>query len=147
MLVPGSESLFRFYEEMGFRACGSVREFSCRASARGAGLRRLDVEEYARLRRKLLPEGSVVQEGENLRLLDALAELYAGEDFLLACSREGDTLRGLELLGSTAAAPGILKALGCENGTFRAPGQEKPFAMWLKLGDCRTPEYFGLAFD
>ena len=65
-------------------------------------------------RREYLPEGSILQEGENLRFLATQVRFYRGSDFLLAAQEtEPDTLFGAELLGSTAAAPGILKALGC----------------------------------
>ena len=75
-------------------------------------------------------------------------EIEAGADFLLAAWREEDTLHGMELLGNTAAAPGILRALGCTTGKFQIPGQEKAFAMIHKLQkNAATPKYFGLAFE
>ena len=46
-------------------------------------------------------------------------------------------------------APKILSTLGYTEGIFRVPGEERPFAMYLSLGnpDLSAPEYFGLAFD
>lgn len=147
LLVPGTESLFRFYEGMGYRAFGPVRSSFCQAGSDPVPLREVRVEEYARLRRKLLPPGGVVQEGENLGFLASVAELYAGEDFLLACVREGETLQGLELLGNETKAPGIVKALGCREGSFRIPGGEDSLAMFLPLAQEIAPTYLGLAFD
>ena len=90
----------------------------------------------------------MIQEGENLRFLSSMATLYAGEDFLLAAAEVDNTLWGMELLGNPDVAPGILKALGYGEGTFRLPGEEKSFAMYLPLsGDAQKPSYFGLAFD
>jgi hypothetical protein len=40
-----------------------------------------------------------------------------------------------------------LAALGKEKGSFRCPGEEKPFAMYLPLAEGAAPSYFGLAFD
>ena len=38
------------------------------------------------------------------------------------------------------------KALGVERGVFRAPGGDKPFAMYRPLGEaCPKPGYFGIA--
>lgn len=139
VLVPGQKGLFRMYEGMGYAVCSGIREFSCQRGDAPATMRAVDAEEYARLRRQYLPEGGVVQEGAGLSLLAAQCGLYAGEDFLYA--------EGAELLGNADAAPGILAALGKSSGVFRAPGQERPFAMYRPLTDLPVPRYFGLAFD
>lgn len=147
LLTPAQTPLRRMYAGMGYQDCCSVSELSCAAGAPVA-VRKIGREEYALLRRKLLPEGGVIQEGENLAYLETYAQLCAGEDFLLAAVQEDGKLCGLELLGNTDAAPGILAALGCREGRFRTPGKEIPFAMFrpLKAG-ARAPSYFGLAFD
>ena len=148
LLVPGETSLFDFYAKMGYRACTTVGEITCTAAPAPIPLRRLTGEEYAALRRQFLPPNGVLQEGENIAFLEKQAALYAGEDFWLAATQEGDTLRGLELLGNAAAAPAILRALGCATGRFRIPAGESPFAMYLPLDQQHTPPaYFGLAFD
>lgn len=145
IVVPGEESLRQFYAQMGYRDFGGITEFPCTAAA-PVSLRKIDTVEFAALRRTYLPIGSVVQEGENLAFLSQWADFYAGENFLLAATREGDTLRGLELLGSANAAPGILAALGASSGTFRIPGGA-PFAMYQPLVEKNAPSYFGFAFD
>ena len=54
----------------------------------------------------------------------------------------------MELLGNAAAAPGILRSMGYEMGTFRVPGEERPFAMGIALKEnVKMPDYLGLAFD
>lgn len=146
VLVPEGDALARMYGGMGYEFRGGIREFSCLPGAEPAAPRKIDTAEYAALRRQLLPEGGVVQEGENLALLETQAELYAGDGFLLAARREGDRLIGMELLGDTSAAPGILMALGLPAGTFRTPGGGR-FAMYRPLGSAKAPDYFGLAFD
>ena len=110
LLVPSSASLFGFYEKLGYERATRVREFSCLAAEEDVALVRIDAEEYAALRRKMLPAGGVVQEKENLTYLAAQAELYRGEDLLLAARREGENLIGVELLGDPEAASGIVKA-------------------------------------
>ena len=152
VLVPGSEGLFRFYEGMGYRVCSTVHEFSCNAAVKGGedvSLRSIDKTEYARLRRKMMPDGGIVQENENLDFLQTQAQLYAGSGILLAARKEADRLIGVELLGDEAKAPKIVKALGCAQGMFCKPGKGKPFAMYYSLtGDTKSaPAYFGLAFD
>lgn len=148
LLKPDGAALRAMYAKMGYRDCGAVSEFDCTAADVSIPLRAIGGEEYACLRRSFLPAGGVLQEGENLSYLAAYATLYAGEDFLLAAAADGEQLHGIELLGNTNAAPGILTALGYSRGRFRAPGGDIPFAMFRPLHpDATAPEYFGLAFD
>lgn len=147
VLVPGEESLFRFYEKMGYEAFCGMTPFSCVPDGNAVQLCPASTGEYARLRQQLLPEGGVVQEKENLAFLSAQAKLYMGPGFVLAARREGQRLLGLELLGDKTAAPGILTALGCAEGTFRVFGEGAPFAMYRPLNGAPAPTYFALAFD
>ena len=148
MLVPAKESLREMYRKMGYENCAGIDSLTCTAGQTALQVRTIDIPEYAALRRKLLPENAVLQEGVQLSFLAAQAQLFAGEDFLLAAYLEEETLHGVELLGNTNAAPGILRALGCEKGIFQIPGNDNPFAMIHKLQeDSITPNYFGFAFD
>jgi len=147
LLVPCSETLVAFYEKSGYRLCSRIGELRCGVGTAACTIREIGAAEYAARRREMLPDGGVVQEGENLRFLQTQTAFYAGDGFVLAASREGDTLVGAELLGNTAAAPAIVHALGCAAGRFRVPG-ERPFAMYRQLGGAsQPPGYFGLAFD
>lgn len=147
LLVPGSEELRSFYAAQGYETATRLQLLSQGAGPQAVPLRQLTARDYAALRRQYLPEGSVIQEGENLSFLETQATLYAGTDFLLAARQDGETLEGLELLGNAQAAPEILCALGCREGTFRIPGTQVPFAMWHPLCSQEAPQYFGLAFD
>jgi len=147
VLVPGETDLFAMYEKMGYRICGHMTEFSCEAGS-PLPIREISSEEYAALRQQLLPIGGIVQEKENLAFLQTQGKLFAGEGFLLAADASGEMLRGIELLGDTRLAPEIVAALGISQGSFRAPGNDRPFAMYLPLQeDAPAPTYFGLAFD
>lgn len=149
VLVPGEESLFRFYERMGYRICSGVQTLTCAAATEPQELHEIGCEEYALCRRALLPYGGVVQEGENLTFLARQARFYACDGLVLAARREGEELIGIELLGDLTRAPAVLSVLGCTRGTFRTPGDEIPFGMYLPLADDAPPPpaYFGLAFD
>ena len=148
MLVPADEGLREMYQKLGYEDCTSVGKLSCTAGERAVEIRNVSADEYAVLRQKLLPEKSVLQEGLNLTFLAAQAQLLAGTDFLLAAWLEEGTLHGTELLGNTDAAPGILRALGCETGFFQIPGTQTPFAMIHKLTENAViPRYFGFSFD
>ena len=148
LLVPAEESLRTMYRKMGYETCTCLSAFSCGPGDASVPVAPVCPEEYARLRRKYLPPGGVIQEGENLRFLAAQGELLAGEDFLLAAWQEEGKLQGMELLGNREAAPGIVAALGCTEGHFRTPGGETPWAMGKKFcPEAVFPSYFGLAFD
>lgn len=149
ILVPGSEKLFDFYERIGYHTCAYISEMKCSASDEKTEIRKISADEYAALRRKLIPQGGVLQENENMRFLQAQAELWRGESFLLAARREGEVLFGLELLGETMKTSAIINTLGCREGRFRIPGGDKAFAMYFPLTDFKedAPSYFGLAFD
>ena len=143
LLVPQDTGLRKMYAAMGYQDATSVSEFACEAGEPLA-LAEVGARDYAALRRKFLPEGGVVQEGENLRFLSSYAKFYDGTDFLAAVSGE----QIMELLGNRNAAAGILGALGLASGNVRMPGTEVPYAMFLPLkAHVPQPGYFGFAFD
>ncbi len=149
ILVPGNQSLFDLYQSMGYKTCSGIHAFQCAAGERAAAIRRIEKEEYAKIRKSLLPAGGVVQEKENLDFFETQAYFYTGPDFLLAARKDADSLYGIELLGDENAAPGIVSALGFSEGRFRTPGDSTPFAMYRSLGKSALPppSYFGLAYD
>lgn len=146
VLVPGDADLFTMYGKMGYRTMSRMDSFSC-AAGKALPLKKLSPEEYAAARRRLLPPGSILQEGVSLNFFAGFGEFYTGRGFLLAAVRDGDQLLAAELLGDVSAAPGITAALGCTRGQFRAPGTSQPFAMYKPLAADFMPRYFGLAFD
>lgn len=145
ILVPGSKALFRLYEKMGYRTCCYVTNTTCTAGT-PIPLRPITAEEYAVLRRALLPAGGVIQEDAALALLAATAKLYAGDGFVLAATLEDSTCHIHELLGKADPA-GITAALGAAEGIFRTPGADVPFAMYCGFTAAPAPGYFGLALD
>ena len=124
LLVPGSEGLRRYYERFGYRTC-SFRPTEVSLPA----LTPITAEEYAALRRSLLPSNGVVQEAENVAFLSALADFYRGGDSIAALSREDGSC--LELLPPAPA------------------GETVPYAMGLSLTDSPLPEtlHFAFGFD
>ena len=145
LLVPGEPGLERLYGSMGYRYAGGMQEQSY-AAGTPLPIRQISPRTFAALRREYLPQGGVAQEGENLSFLSTMARFYAGDDFLLATGNTDGCLQGLELLGNTDAAPGIVAALGFQEGSFRFPGK-RPFAMWRSISVGEAPTYFGFAFD
>lgn len=149
VLVPGNEALFRLYESMGYRQSGTHRTFTCTAGTKSVPMTLVDVDTFSGLRRRFLPENSILQENENLDFLQPQANFYTGDGFLLTARKEGDTLYALELLGDTSLAPCIVATLRCTQGTFRTPGTDTAFAMTYSFDKSTQihPSYFGFAFD
>ena len=147
ILVPAGEALFAMYRKMGFRDCCTQRQWEVSASV-PCPVSELSPQEYENLRKTYLPEGGMVQAGENLDFLCTMARFYRTPEGVLAAYREGDALHGLELLGDSRKAPEIAAALGCTRGTFRGPGADGPAAMYVPLTEaCPRPSYFGFPFD
>jgi ribosomal protein S18 acetylase RimI-like enzyme len=148
LLVPETPALAQYYRRIGYCTATAISEFSaCRADA-PLLLRQIDAKEYAALRQAFLPLGSVLQEGENLDFLAGNTQFYSGENLLLAVQTGSNGMFVPEFLGDPACAPGVLATLGAANGTFRTPGSQKPFAMFLPLAaGVSKPQYFAFAFD
>lgn len=146
VLVPASAELTAMYAGLGYVPLSGMDSLSATAGGESIPLTQIDAPRYAAVRRTYLGNTGLVQEGANLAFLAGWAAFYEGEDFLLAASRDGDSLRGHELLGNASQLPGILSALGATSGTFRVPGAE-PFSMYFPLSEDPAPTYFGLAFD
>lgn len=138
-LVPAGESLFAYYERFGFRTVSTIREERVHAAA-PLPIRKLTAGEYAQVRRKLLPDHSLLQEGPCLELLGGYASFYATEHAAAAVSED----MVWELLGDVSEAPGLIAALGLESATVRTSGQGRSFAMGLGI---EGPIYLGLALD
>lgn len=145
ILVPGSRELFDFYEKLGYRTCCYVAEQTCSAGT-AVEMRPVKIAEYAQLRRSLLPEGGLVQEGATLEYVANFARFYAGGGFVLAASMDGDRAIVHELLGHVDGSA-VTAALGAKTARIRTPGKDKPFAMYYPLEDTPAPAYFGLALD
>ena len=147
ILLPQEEWLIAMYAGMGFDPCTTVTEKWSPAGVE-IPLRKTDAEEYGTLRRKLLPAGGVIQEGENLSFLAGMVQFYAGADFIAAVSEDAKECWCPEFLGNARRAPDLFKTLGFAAGRARMPGSERPFAMYRPLvKNAYKPTYFGFVFD
>ena len=146
ILVPGSKKLFDFYRKLGFFGCTTLTEVTCQAQGHTM-LRPLDREEYAALRRNMLPHRGVEQDGDFLELLHSQYGLFSGEDFLLCAAVNEDRAFIPEFLGDPHKLAGVVAALGVKTATVRMPGPGRTFSMYRPLDQTPPPLYFGLAMD
>ena len=148
ILVPSNAELFTFYEKFGYKTSCFNETFYVSAASEGIDVEQISAEEFALLRKEFLPPNSVIQEKENIDFLKEFALFFKGENFLFAAEVRKNTIYCNEILGTTEAAPKILKTLNFENGTFKTFGNETPFAMFLKFKEtATTPNYFAFAFE
>ena len=147
ILVPAGEELFGFYGGMGYIPFGSIKTITVNPTDEKFDLKEIKADEYAKLRRIYLPDGSVIEEGVCLDFLSVDSAFYKGDDFLLAAKAKKEELIGIELLGNVCRASSIVGTLNCKKGVIRTVGEGPPFAMYLPLKNIKAPQYFGLAFD
>lgn len=145
VMEPATESLCAYYQRLGYRAFAGYRETVHFAGGEALPFVVLGELGYEQARRKLLPEGGIIQEGVFTRLLNTQAELYGGQGYAAAVSRQGGHI--LEFLGDPARIPGFLKALGTEKATVRTPIGDKTAVYLDFFGREALPAYFGIPLD
>lgn len=147
VLVPGEESLFRFYEKSGYKSfCPAEMQTLC-AGEPQQKFRQVCATEYAALQKKLAPKNSILHQASSLAFGSDFMKFYAGEGFVFCCSKEENRIQFQEFLGDPETIPGILYGLQAETGTVALPGG-KDFAMYCPLdGNDRLPHYFAIAFN
>ncbi len=149
-LVPAEESLFSFYESLGYKTCFYHREYTVTAR-KGGTLRSAAPEVYRSIRELQLYDNFLSYEEY---LLPCAGQLYRieTEDGLYCgcCYKKGDTLLIRELLpDSPEAASALCAYLDCRTAVVRTMGEDKPFGMLKALckGKIPTKGYLGLALD
>lgn len=154
LLSPASDTLFLFYEKMGYQTCAFRNEIMVKEDRLYAfetdeiHMQELSKAEFAKLRPKFLPADAVLQEQENLDFLETQATFYAGDDFLLTAQQNESHLQGIEFLGDASVLPSILKTLDCTSGVFHTIGDEKPCGMYYAFIDnSPMPSYLGFTFE
>ena len=145
ILEPATPLLKAYYEKLGYRLFGARQEQTFYAADAALPAQKLGVLGYEQAKQALLPSNAVTQNGTMTEYLALTADLYGGEGFVAAVSKEGAFVP--EFVGNREKIPGFLKAAGLEKATVRLPGDQK-HAMYLDFtGKPALPGYFGLTMD
>ena len=154
LLVPGEESLFRFYAAMGYEMAGAIGSADVKVPLPGQ-VRPLSAGEYLRRRNEIAPANAVGYTGAQIRYQQLLCDYSGGGLFALGdtgCAvverLSGTTLLVKEVLGFDPLLAGshLLHHCGGSHAIVRFPDDtDKPFCMGKRI--TRTPCYLGLAFD
>lgn len=139
VLVPGTASLFDYYEKLGYRCFGGVRKALISASSTPVPLQEISPESYFSLSKGKYPENSVILGLHALQFLGRWGQFYQGENCLLAAAKDGQTLYVQAFWGDLGTAPAVLKALGCKDGHFITLGGTEPYAMYYPLTPNTAP--------
>jgi len=147
ILYPQEEGLRAMYRKMGYCHETTLRELVCTAGGTPVALTQISPREYFRLRPGLLPSNAPAQ-GSPFPELAESWRFFRSRELMLAATVRGQRLLAAEYLGPEELAPGILKTLGAEEGIFRCPGGQTPFAMVCPLKeDALLPDYFSFPLD
>ncbi len=144
-VLKPAKGLFPFYERLGYETCGYITRFSADAADPPLPLRQITADEYGRLRKSILPDNGIIQEGVTLEFLSTFASFYACSDALLCANAQEQII--FEYLGNPHSAPGILEALCVKSAEIPTPGREIPFAMWHPLNCTKMPGYLGITLE
>ena len=154
LLVPGGESLFQFYQKIGYCTAGAMGS-TVVETPRPGDVRPISPEEYLRRRNDALPPNGVRYSLEQIRYQQRMCQATGGDLFALgphgcaAADRLPDaTLLLKEVLGCAPALAGswLLEYYHAKQAAVRFPHDGgSPFCMGKNLS-CR-PCYLGLAFD
>ncbi len=148
VLVPADASLYRMYENMGYRGFCPMETRGVPAGSKAVPVQDIRAEEYARLREELLPRGGIMQGVETLHFYETYGNFYRADSGIFCAAREEDTLYIQEFLGDPESLPGIVAALGCQAAKVRLPGGDENFVMYRSFTNEEIlPAYFGIALD
>lgn len=144
-VLKPAKGLFPFYERLGYTTSGFVSRLDAECGSVPAPVKEISPAEYGCLRRSLLPDNGIVQEGITLEFLHTFARFYAAENAIFCIFREDPVF--FEYLGDPDSVPGILAALGIERAEIPTAGSKIPFAMWHPLNCTKMPGYLGLSLE
>ena len=149
ILSPAEESLFRFYEKLGYRTCFTAEQKTFSRTEETLSVFAVSAEEYGRLRENRMP--NAVQYPLSLLLLQASMGLLlrVGENGCAAAERHGSGFLIRELLAEDAAqaASAVCRHCGADSLSCKLPG-DAPYGMAKSLdGSPLSPSWLGLAFE
>lgn len=147
ILVPGDESLFCFYGNMGYAPCCPMTKVEATAAQAAATLHQITATQYAKLQKDFLPPDSIFHSQLTLAFAGTFAKFYRGEDFACCGGKEDDVFYFQEFLGNEKHLPAILNALKVQKGIYRRTGG-KSFAMYYPLdGSDLLPMQFDIPLN
>lgn len=159
-LVPGEESLFAFYEKLGYKtAFTCTRQRLSAEKCPDIRLRQIDASAYENLRQLQLYGEFIAYPDFLLELqrqagIASGAGLYRIESSELVCvaaaEKQGDCLLIREMLpADESLAAHLAHNLGCKEVQLQSPGNEQSYGMAKSLSHIPLPQnsYLALAFD
>ncbi len=160
LLHPENESLFGFYEKLGFSPCAYVREISVTPTAEPVALLPVSPQEYTAYRNELFADKNPVLWDEDAVEYALKQETFFGGKYFkfeteigvqtVLCGKDGseiyikETTAKEEALDALCTA--VLKAFGGESVTVLLPGKVTDKVTALGVG-FKEPVYINLMLD
>lgn len=136
VLIPGSTSLYRYYEKLGFTAFGKAQTVTAYAGLTPSKLQEVSAREYLQGRSGFSWDDAFAAFLENQCLL------YQGEGIRLIQYRGMADIQ--EYMGAPEMLPGVLAALDLPEATVCMPGGDNPTGMYrLFHSDAELPDFLG----
>lgn len=149
-LVPAEETLFVFYQKLGYKTCFFHKEYTV-IPQKGGKVTPASPEVYRSIRELQLYDNFLSYEEYLLPCAGKLYRIETEEGLYCGCCYKKDrTLLVRELLPDCPDAAAALCAhLGCEKAIVRTMGEDKPFGMLRSIENHPIPDYayLGLALD
>lgn len=142
LLIPGDESLYTYYNKVGFAPFGHAQKVLAESGEEGLPLQAVNGQTYLSVRKSLFP--GIHWDEPTARYLQRYCRLFAGQDFVLAL--DGTSVQ--EYLGKPEHLPKLLHTLKIDRITARLPGGAQPAGMVRFLNEeFLLPDYFGPMMD
>lgn len=146
-LVPANEGLFSLYKKLGYESFCPMDTVTIKAEETKISLCPIDAATYGKLRKELLPDDAIIQEGATLNFLEGFGSFYRMDSGIACLSKEDETLYIQEYLADPKEIPALTYCLKAKKAQVRLAGKTAS-AMYLPLDNSQElPSYLGISLN
>lgn len=149
IIRPSNESLYFFYEKLGFKTAFYFNEFeySCKQTS-NLDFTFTDSKGYNEKREELLKNTPHAVWSEMLSYIGENGKFFVGKDFCGLMEIEEEKVFLREFIGNKEGIDALLSKLSYKTAVVRTTEKEKPFGMLCPLKEMVTDKmYMGFAMD
>ena len=149
IIKPSSESLYSFYEKLGFKTAFYFNEtdYSLK-QASDLEVSFVSANEYNEKREELLKDTPHTVWSEMLSYIGENGRFFSGKDFCGLIETEEEKVFLREFIGNKEGIDALLSKLSYKTAVVRTTDKEKPFGMLCPLKEMKADKmYMGFAMD
>ncbi len=149
IIKPSSESLFNFYEKLGFKTAFYFNEYEhTKLTNEEQNLSFVTAKQYNKKREELLKDKPHIVWEEMLEIIGENGKFFIGKDFCGLVEIEDDKAFLREFIGNKSGLDSLLNKLSINNAMVRTNDFKKPFGMLCPLKEVLADKmYMGFAMD